>query len=47
LSERGESRLKKQFEKDWQQIFNDEKQRIKSKERESKSMIMRLSGELR
>ena len=47
LSERGDSRLKKQLERDWQQIINDEKKRIKSKERESKSMIMRLNGELK
>jgi hypothetical protein len=47
MSERGDSRLKRQFERDWIQIMQDEKARIKSKEREDKSMIMRLSGELK
>lgn len=47
ISERDGSRLKQQFAKDWHQILKDEKTRLKSKELESKSIIMKLSGELR
>jgi hypothetical protein len=47
LSDRGDSRLKASFERDWQEIINGEKERLKAKERESKSMIMRLTGELK
>ena len=35
------------FEKDWQQILTDEKQRMKNKEKDNKRMIQRLSGDLK
>ena len=39
--------LNNTFDKDWQQILNEERQRMKMKEKDNKSMIHRLSGELK